>query len=80
MWNNLPWVISMTAKNRLREIRHELMIDKQNEFAEFLGIGSSQYNRYEKQSGQPTIEIVLRIAKRLNKPVEDIFYLEDDPL
>lgn len=56
-----------------------MMIDKQTEFAEFLGIGPSQYNRYEKQSGQPTIEIALKIAKRLNKTVEEIFYIEDDP-
>lgn len=67
------------AKNRLRQIRHEMMIDKQNEFAQLLGIAPNQYNRYEKQSGQPTLDIVLRIAKRLNKPVEEIFY-EDDPL
>lgn len=72
--------MNMGAKNRLREIRHEMMIDKQNEFAELLGIAPNQYNRYEKQSGQPTLEVVLRIAKHLNKPVEDIFYLEDDPL
>lgn len=67
----------MAAKNRLREIRHEMMIDKQIEMAQLLGIAPNQYNRYEKQ-GQPTIEVALRIAKRLNKRVEDIFYLEDE--
>lgn len=70
----------MGAKNRLRQIRHEMMIDKQIEMANLLGIAQNQYNRYEK-GGQPTLEVALRIAKRLNKQVEDIFYLdEDDPL
>lgn len=72
------WVMDMVAKNRLREIRHEMMIDKQTEMAQLLGIAPNQYNRYEKQQGQPTIEVVLRIAKRLNKQVEEIFYIEDD--
>ena len=73
-------VMNMGAKNRLREIRHEMMIDKQTEMAELLGIAPNQYNRYEKQSGQPTLEVILRIARRLNRRVEEIFYLEDDPL
>lgn len=66
------------AKNRLREIRHKMMIDKQNEMAQLLGIAQNQYNRYEKQTGQPTLDVALRIAKRLNKPVEEIFYLDDE--
>ena len=69
----------MNAKNYLREIRHGLLIDSQKEFAEFLGIAQSQYNKYEK-GYQPTLASALKIAKRLNKPVEDIFYLEEDPL
>lgn len=75
----IPRVMNMSARNRLREIRHEMLIDKQIEMANLLGIAQNQYNRYEK-GGQPTLEVALKIAKRLNRPVEDIFFLdEDDP-
>jgi DNA-binding XRE family transcriptional regulator len=33
-----------------------------------------QYSRYEKGT-MPTCETMLKIAKKLNKKVEDIFYL-----
>ena len=72
------WVMNMAAKNRLREIRHEMMIDKQNEMADLLGIQQQQYNRYEKQNVQPSLEVALRMAKRLNRSVDDIFYLEEE--
>jgi len=70
--------MNMAAKNRLREIRHEMMIDKQNEMADLLGIQQQQYNRYEKQNVQPSLEVALRMAKRLNRSVDDIFYLEEE--
>lgn len=65
----------MTVKNRLREIRHEMMLDKQIEMAELLGIQQQQYNRYERQQIQPTLEIALKIALKLNRSVESIFYI-----
>jgi DNA-binding XRE family transcriptional regulator len=48
----------------------------QTEFAAFLGLEFHQYNRYERQAIQPTLEKALTIARRLNKPVEEIFYLD----
>ncbi|MGI1659599.1 MAG: helix-turn-helix transcriptional regulator [Desulfitobacterium sp.] len=66
----------MAVKNRLREIRHEMMIDKQVEMAELLGLTRHQYNRYEKQYTQPTLETALEIAEKINRKVEDIFYTE----
>ncbi len=67
----------MTVRNRLKKIRHELEIDTQEEMAALLGIGRQQYNRFEQQRAQPSLETVLRIAKKLNKPVEEIVALED---
>lgn len=55
-----------------------MMIDKQNEMADFLGIQQQQYNRYEKQTVQPSLEVALRMAKKLKRTVDDIFYLEED--
>lgn len=68
----------MTIKNRLREIRHELMVDKQIDMARLLGLRQEQYNIYELQRSQPSLEIALRIAKKLNRPVEEIFWIDDD--
>lgn len=50
----------------------------QKEFARFLGIVPNQYNRYERQHSQPTLELALRFAKKLNVSVEDIFYIDKD--
>lgn len=69
----------MPVRNRLRAIRHELQIDHQTEMAERLGLQHQQYNRYERQQVQPSLEMALRIARRLGRPVEEIFYLDDDP-
>lgn len=68
----------MAVRNRLREIRHEMKIDTQIEMSRLLELKQQQYNRYEREQIQPEFETGLRIAKKLNKPVEDIFYLEED--
>ncbi|WP_242871487.1 helix-turn-helix domain-containing protein [Dehalobacter sp. TeCB1] len=64
------------VKNRLREIRHELMIDSQTEMAMILDISQQQYNSYERQEKQPSLETALKIAKKLNRSVESIFLLK----
>jgi len=63
------------VKNRLKDIRYEHKMN-QLEFANYLGIGQSQYNRYELQQRQPTLEIALQIAEKIGRPVEHIFYLD----
>jgi len=40
---------------------------KQVEFAEILGLTQQQYNRYERQIGQPSLEQIIKIVDRLNK-------------
>ncbi|MGE5422864.1 MAG: helix-turn-helix transcriptional regulator [Ignavibacteriales bacterium] len=62
-------------KNRLKQIRHELQIDTQVEMAQLVGVQREQYHRYERQGQQPTLELALRIAAKLNRPVEEIFYI-----
>lgn len=68
----------MRAKNRLKQIRHELNIDYKTEMADLLGIRQEQYSRYERQVDQPNLLTALRIAQKLNRPVEEIFYIEPD--
>ncbi len=68
----------MGVKNRLKQIRHELMIDSQTEMARFLKLQQQQYNRYERQQIQPTLETALRMARVLKRPVEEIFHIDED--
>lgn len=50
---------------------------KQKEFAEFLHVNSKSYFAWEKETIKPSIEVALEIAKKLNRRVEDIWYLEN---
>ncbi|WP_027309298.1 helix-turn-helix transcriptional regulator [Caloramator sp. ALD01] len=66
------------VKNRLKEIRMREYMMNQKEFAEqVLKIDFRQYSRYEKGT-VPSGETLLKIAKALNRKVEDIFYLEEE--
>ena len=66
----------MAVKNRLRDIRFEMKMD-QNDFSELLGVGQSLYNKWEKNRSQPNVESLLKLAKALKRPVEDIVYLDE---
>jgi transcriptional regulator with XRE-family HTH domain len=48
----------------------------QKEFAEFFNIDYRKYNHYE-NSTSPAAETMLLIAKKLNRSVESIFYLDE---
>lgn len=63
------------VKNRLKEIRMRKYMCSQVEFAKILNIDYRQYNRYENGT-VPKLSTALYIAKKLNKKVEDIFYLD----
>lgn len=47
----------------------------QKDFAVLLELNYRQYNRYENGTA-PEGETMLRIARKLNMKVEDIFYLD----
>ena len=65
----------MAVRNRLKYWRHHHQMN-QKEFAGYLGLSAWSYNRYEKQAVQPSLEVALAIAERLNQPTEEIFYRE----
>lgn len=63
-------------KNRLREIRlTEYQIDNKKKYAEMMGFDYRQYCRWE-DGTIPKPETMFRIAKKLNRKVDDIWYLE----
>lgn len=59
-------------KNKLLEIRLKLGYRYAKDFAEYLGINSQQYSRYESNKSQPTLETAYKIAKKLNIKIEEI--------
>jgi len=68
-------------KNKLKLIRLEFAVKhghdvSQTEFADYLGVKISQYNRYELQKQQPEIETAFRISRKLGCKVDDLFDYE----
>lgn len=69
------YVGDFMLRNRLKEIRHDHRMN-QVEFAQHLGLSQYQYNRYENQKQQPTLEGALLLAEKLGVLVEQIFYVD----
>lgn len=65
-------------KNRFLEIRLRRGFKFQKDFAEFLGINKSQYNKYEKNKEQPSLEVLYNSAKLLGCSMDDLIYIEED--
>ncbi|CVK18430.1 helix-turn-helix transcriptional regulator [Sporomusa sphaeroides] len=64
-------------KNKLKTWRHKYEMN-QIEFASFLGVNQSHYNRWENQKLQPTLEMALRISEKLKCTVNDLFYITSE--
>ena len=64
------------VKNKLREIRmREFMMEPQ-EFANYIGVNYKTYYSWEKGTAGPSLETALKVAKILNRKIEDVWYLE----
>jgi Predicted transcriptional regulators len=56
-----------------------MLIDTKKDMAELLDLTPANYSRYEHQRIQPSMEMALRMAKKLNRRVEEIVYLDESP-
>jgi DNA-binding XRE family transcriptional regulator len=67
----------MGVKNRLKEIRmREYMVQSKSEFARFLGIKEHAYIKWENEEASPNMEVALMVANKLNRKIDDIWYLD----
>ena len=66
----------MEVKCKLKEIRMKEYMLSQTELANKLGIDIKSYSNWEREISRPKLEIALEIAIKLNKKVEEIWYLE----
>jgi len=67
----------MGVRNRFLEIRLQRGFKLQKDFASYLGLTQSHYNRYERNLIQPNLSQVYKILKILNINFYDLFYLEE---
>src|SRR5690242_19434905 len=67
----------MPIQNTLRDLRFELK-KEQYDFADFLGVSKTLYNKWEKQNGQPSLEWATRLAKITGKRVEHFIMLVEN--
>ncbi|WP_422393091.1 helix-turn-helix domain-containing protein [Neomoorella thermoacetica] len=82
MWNILVGRDDGVAvRNRLKWWRHELRIDRQKDFANFLGVTPQQLSLWETQQQQPNLETLIKLWKKLRTKIPYINLqdlIEDD--
>ncbi|MBU3131615.1 helix-turn-helix domain-containing protein [Clostridium gasigenes] len=66
----------MSIRNKLKEIRMRDYLMDPEDFAKSIDVNIKSYYSYEKGSSRPTLEKALEIAKKLNKNIEEIWYLD----
>lgn len=66
----------MSVINNLKKIRMNEYTMEQKEFAEYLKVSLKNYNNWELGNSRPKLELALEIARKLNKSVEEIWYLD----
>lgn len=66
----------MGVKNKLKEIRMREYMMESKEFAKFLQENITTYSNWELGVSKPNLEKALQIGNKLNKKIEDIWYLD----
>jgi putative transcriptional regulator len=69
-------VIYLGVKNRLKEIRMREYMLNQTEFSKMIGYDLKTVSNWERGISTPTLERGIDVSNKLNKKVNDIWYLE----
>jgi len=59
-------------RNKLKSFRFKYEMN-QTEFRIMLGVNKDQYNKWENQKYQPSLEWCWKISKKLNCHIEELF-------
>ena len=62
-------------KNRIKELRKHMGL-RQEDIAEQTGVTHQTINAIENNKYNPTLELAMKLAKRLKTPVEEVFFLD----
>jgi len=68
----------MRLENNLRRLRFEKNEMTQQELADLIGVSRMTVYSIEKGKYVPSTVLALKISKVFGKPVEEIFYLDED--
>ena len=63
-------------KNRVRELRRERKL-RQSDLAEDLKVSRQTIIAIENHKYNPSLELAMRLARYFQKPLEEIFFLEE---
>ncbi|MBX4266517.1 helix-turn-helix transcriptional regulator [Clostridium estertheticum] len=66
----------MGVKNKLKEIRMREYMMNQTEFSKILGYDLKTVSNWEREVSTPTLERAIGVSNKLNRKVNDIWYLE----
>lgn len=66
------------VRNKLAQILNDRRMT-QAELARLCGVRSETIGRIKQHRRDPSAEVMLRIARALDMPVEDIFYIGETP-
>ncbi|MBU3098402.1 MULTISPECIES: helix-turn-helix transcriptional regulator [Clostridium] len=66
----------MGVKNKLKEIRMREYMMNQTEFSKVLGYDLKTVSNWEREVSTPTLERAIGVSNKLNRKVNDIWYLE----
>jgi putative transcriptional regulator len=64
-------------KNNVRVMRFNHGEMTQEQLANLIGVSRQTIVAIEKNNYSPSLELALKISKVFNRPIEDIFFLED---
>ena len=64
------------VKNRLKEIRMKEYMMNQKDFANKLNVPVKVYWSWENGKSNPTLERALEVARKLNKNINELWYLD----
>ena len=64
-------------RNAIRQLRKQAVL-RQEGLANLLGVSRQTIIAIENDKYNPTLELAMKIAKLLGRPVEEIFFLEGD--
>jgi DNA-binding XRE family transcriptional regulator len=64
------------VKNHLKEIRMKEYMLNIKDFAEIIGVDNKVLSSWERDKSRPTLERALEVSQKLNRNVNEIWYLE----
>ena len=70
-------VLALKMKNNIKELRKERGL-RLEDMAKLLGVSRQTIVAMENDKYDPTLELAIKTARLLERPVEEIFFLDEE--